>query len=1215
MARNLSFGSASSAAAAALKAAASLGRNADDGDDEQDQQPTPTVAADQPTSLSSSSKFQARRTKSAHLAPAHVPHRGGGGGGGHNVRQLIQRSFSNGSAKLRRGTTEAPGDDEERIPLTPHRQPRQHGVKSFPKSLGDRVLLDEDDDVPTEEEDATEQHDTSESEECCDYDESASMAEASMTPVVVLKKPNNRSTSRRTLQTEVSSSSHSDNDGDDDDNDIERQNRRLRIHIHSDTRSTRSLQTNRTLAEIRRAKLEKEQPASFRENSTTTPTTTRRPILCCGLSKCGWCGILVLATVGFLIGFLVPLVQTHQTASSASTTNQDSGPTDDDTGTPVYIPLTPDDDESLFNETGPFDETSTTTSTTTSAPTTPPLEPPVDVWNLFHLTAGNSRMPVASHTSLTAANNQDSFYEPHLQQAAQHFVQKTLHTNLRRPLLRITNEPTFPKTSEAQTSSDYAIPFVDTPLVEYDAAMPYPTGPSSSSSNNNQVPHGDVSQWEALLKAAGVHAADSLQFDTSHNLLYVGHGQHIDIVDTLVGQVRTTIQLPQPAQTSHDSRLRDSWLLPVASDRQDDDEEEWTPAPPTPFIEQLLLTSDGHHLVVIVSDYTSVHTSRVKPLLQESLVTHLWTYQLTHNPDDSPVVTTTYELLPNGNGQEDGAAPHVVHGRVLYAAQATSNRHIHIVTSSRIDTNRLLRDPLERLYYPDDRHDSVYAEQVIQAAQTKYIPLYAKRLVREIQAMANRDENNLTLWPLTQWISGIDDSSVLSESERHMQQLLLAQEHLQELIVVTSLSLVHTKAAAAATTTTTATTTRASSNGGASTAAFSTAFIGPASVDVIGSTATQLTLSVPGYQWTTSNSSSSSQKVLQEATHILNLELGTIAVEEGTSYRAATRFQSLGAVPGRLVQSARQSTEIRGQDLRLATVVTKQWNLAVIQGETMVQEVARQKSYMNVVDVQSLQPKRGSPLALWDGEPGLVSAVSFLEKVAYVFPLEPLSMTANKTSTQVVDLGVVDKNPVAHVAGSIIDSNIQGFSPFLHELDSPESGNTQKLLVSMGENKTAVGSTMGYVFSVWDATDPAQLKPLVQYSLESPQMLTTWKPQTFRVTTQGQVILPITTEFVGGATLDGEASEQANMNGFVVLDVSPTEVKERARVTHSPVVAGSSECVPGASDCLLEARSFLGSDNTGDRNYNTLLTLQGNVARSTILGEQEDTEEWTLGLH
>ena len=1271
VARNLSFGSASlsfagSASTAAVAALASVAQSSSDDDDDNGNSDHPTVP----------------RRGASNLAPAHVPHRGRRSSKT-GVRRMVERSLSGGSVKLRQAVAAAAASVTSSSQRTPPNHRRTGERTPLTKTTPSMTAGNDNSDSDGEEDDYYDYDDGNasmmpvvkikSSKKTTTTTMTAAAAvttttattpiTTAKTEVLSKKKPSSsstppstrkktlrstkgmqdRSTSRRTLRTESANST--------DEDDLEmggvapfelksgvtgRSTTMDSSSRHNnrggrgdDTRSNRSNKTTRTLADIRKAKLLQEQQET--DAAAVASNTAGRPIWCCGLSKCGWSIMLLLAVSGFGAGFLYPILR-HQQGSDNNLEvvtdpphpggHQDYEPpvplegVDANDSTPVFTPLDPGDEygqgDGAYYGGG-------SSGTTTLPPQGPPPSP-IDVWNLFHNKTTDvvaTSMPSASELSTLLANGNAVFSESHLQQAARHFVQKTIHANIRKPLLRILKkntedkpdggagilQPKVDEVYEYQNTDDTVIPFADTPLAEYDSEMPYPRRPVSASP---KFPHGDVAQWESLMESAGVHVSDIIQWDRVNDLLYVGHGQHVDVIDTVRGTLRTTLKLPIVENINQE--LRSPWLVPPSVS-----DNEWKPAPPEPFIEQLLLTSDGSHLVVIVSDYSSIHASTVKPLLKESLVTRLWTYQLTHETlAENNVVSTSYEVIGKTNDTEEAvAAPHVVHGRVIYAAQATANQHIHVVTSSQIDTDRLLQNPLERLHYPDhDRHDLGYAEEIIQTAHDKYIPLYTKRLLREIQGMAgdNQVDNDLTMWPLTAWIdaeNNIVDMADLTDSERQMQHLVMAQEHLQEVIVVTSLSIVPAEIPVAGATTTEAS--RASTAADTSMAAVSTAFLAPTSVEVVGSTDTQLILSVPGYQWTTTATTAS--KVLQEATHIVQLELGTIRVPGTTNYRAATRFLSTAAFTGRLVQaSARESTEIRGDDLRMATVVTKQWNLATTDaGETIVEQTAVKKSYIHVVGVDNLEHRRGSPLTLFDGETNLISAVSFLESFAYVFP-----STASKSEIQVVDLGsssiVVDGGEKfsirIHLAGSV-DAGTNGLSPYLHNLENPDSDGM--FLVSIGENKTAE-SSMGWMISVWDASNPVQLTPLVQYSLEATQILTSWKPRTFRVTSKGQIVLPITTESLGSIS-----SQQTNMKGFLVLNVSPTEIAERARIAHNPATTGKRDCIPGDSGCTpqIDSLSLLATTPAGNHN---LLTLEGNRARSTILGDQQHTEAWALVL-
>ena len=1284
VARNLSFGSAkrsfagsaSTAAVAALASVAQGSSSDDDDDDDDEEEDADDGKEDPPTDT----KPEVPRCSA--LAPVHVPHRGRSNKTG--VRRMVERSLSGGSVKLRQAVAAAaasvtssqqspPNKGGEWVPLTTTTpigndmsdsdgdEEDGYDYDDGNASMMPVVKIKSSKKVATSTAAAAAVTTTANHSATTVKTETSTKkkSSSSSTPPSTRNKTRrsttknkgmlqDRSTSRRTLRTESLNSSTDEEDvelGGVDDvplqlkSGVTGRSKLMDSSSRHNNRggaragSTRSSSHHRTLADIRKAKLLQEQQQEA-EAVAAANTTTGRPILCCGLSKCGWSILLLLAVSGFGAGFVYPILRNKQGSAGTSEVVTDPPahagghqeykppiPVDGveaNDSTPVFTPLDPGDeyDGAYYGGSGDI---------TTLPPQAPPPSP-IDVWKLFqNKTIDATAVPTTSELSTLLANGNAAFSESHLQQAARHFVQKTIHANIRKPLLRILKKTTEdkldaaagilqPKVDEVyeyQNNDDTVIPFADTPLAEYDSEMPYPRGPSSAAP---KVPHGDIAQWESLMESAGVHVSDILQWDRVNDLLYVGHGQHVDVIDTVRGTLRTTLKLPVAEHTNQGSR--DSWLVAPTTDDQ-----EWKPAPPEPFIEQLLLTSDGSHLVVIVSDYSSIHASTVKPLLKESLVTCLWTYQLTHETlTDTNAVSTSYKLTGRTNDKEEAvAAPHVVHGRLIYAAQATANQHLHIVTSSQIDTDRLLQDPLERLYYPDhDRHDLGYAEEIIQTAHDKYIPLYTKRLLREIQGMAGstQGDTGVTLWPLTDWIdaeNNIVDMAELTDSERQMQHLLLAQEHLQEVIVVTSLSIVPAETPIAGATTTEAS--RASTAADTSVAAVSTAFLAPTSVEVVGSTDTQLTLSVPGYQWTTIETTAN--KVMQEATHIVQLELGTIRVPETTSYRAATRFLSTAAFPGRLVQaSARESTEMRGDDLRMATVVTKKWTLATTDaGETIVEQTSAQESYIHVVDMNNLQHRRGSPLALFDGEASSISAVSFLESFAYVFPLQRSSPRVSKSQIQVVDLGsssiVADGGEKftlrIHVAGSI-DADTNGLSPYLHHLVNPETISDDMLLVSIGESRTAE-SSMGWMISVWDASNPVQLTPLVQYSLEAPQVLTSWKPRTFRVTSKGQIVLPIITESLGGL-----ASQQINMKGFLVLNVSPTEITEHARIAHSPATAERRDCIPGDSGCSpqVEALSLLlGTTQSG--NYN-LLTLEGNTARSTILGDQQYTEAWALVL-
>jgi len=962
---------------------------------------------------------------------------------------------------------------------------------------------------------------------------------------------------------------------------------------------------HKTLAEIRKERYERQasQRSLMVDNSSKTTASAIvqevQEMGCCGIRKKTWSCMILILVICIGIAVLTPMLLNlqKQRAALAGPDQKDDEqvPSGDNSGDPWgsgsdsnVILANPSDLHNGDYEWGPAVAVTNVDASASAVPTNAQqeqleLDPPINAWNLLE----NKRVPNLFFANTESMTN-GWFHEDQLTRAAELFVQGTVHENIRKPLLPL---EVIEEEGGNSLAGEYIIPFMDTPLAMYDGEVPYPTSRNSNGKPIDKYPQGDVTKWEQELQSAGIHESDAVQLDEARGVLYVGHEQHIDVIDVVTGTMRTTIKLPptprdgDPARMADGLLLRHSWMLPAESDKQE--QGGWTPAPPTPFIEQLLLTSSGDYLVVVVSNYTSVHKARIKPLLLESSATHLLTYQVLHSNN-----VTTYEMVGD---------PRVVHGRVVYAAQATKNQHIHIVTSSRIDTERLLQSPFERLYYPD-RDDEVYAKEVLVTARDKYVPLLKNRLLEEINEM-----DEVTILPVTHWVAEAADNTMeLDEQEQYLQHMVTTQNHLlQELVVVTSLSIVQTNSQLATyspqTTTFTAT----------STAVMSTVFFAPPSTSVIGSTDTLLTLSVPGFQWRTGDSTQGvevkKEMVLEEASHLLQFELGTISVP-GASHKAATRFQSMATVPGRhLDKSPRHSTERRHGELRVATVATRQWSLGVAQHpkygyeRTVVEEREVRRSYMNLLSSLNLETMADSPLELFVGEGTLLSAVSFLDDVAYAFPLEPLSSYKDKTSIQVVQFSSLDENttPSVQLLGAAT-FGASGFSPSVHPLRREVTDkDTRKLFVSIGEGTSETGPTTELMMTLWDATEPTNLKPLAQQSVVAGgDSLTTWTPQTFRVTSQGEVILPITVESAGEA-----------FNGFFVYDVTEAGIQESTRILHSTVVMNRSECY-GEEGCPLEPKTFW-NDNT-----QMLLTIKESSARATHLSVQDAvaTERWLVLL-
>lgn len=954
---------------------------------------------------------------------------------------------------------------------------------------------------------------------------------------------------------------------------------------HTDARSTTSRYTSRSHRTLKEIRAEKNNATMMDKSDKSHHSQLSRQqrnknTWCCGLNKWTWIAILVTGLVGFGVGFVMPFVRSLQKPDPvevASATDdglyQDYEPDMGDTVPPAGV--SPSDTDLPPTEVQPSSPEGVKEAEGEGSAIIEE-EPPnsisyIDVWQLFG--TNNEVLPQASagHLAHTAEFRQD-----HLEQAARLFVQGTLQRNVRHPKVSLQT-----KKQSALDEEEYVVPFVDTPRQAFDGEVPYPT---ARTSDVDQYPQGDVARWEDLLERLKIQESDSVQWDRENNVLYMARGKYIEVIDTQTGSIRVTIPLPQ-AQSEEPMMTREEWLMPLESDG-------WKPAPPEPFIEQLLLTTKKDYLLVIVSDYSTVHQAKVKPLLKDSLVTKLYTFQMAHLQDK----VTQYQLVDQ---------PHAIHGRVLYAAQATTNQHIHVVTSSSIDTARLLQDPLERLYYPD-QHDSVYVDEVLSAAQDRYIPLYVKRLIDEIDGL----EGDLSLLPVTQWIAG---EGARTEGESHLEHVVSAQKHLQELVVVTSFSIVETNDPSA-----TATLRQAGSTTmtGVSTAAISTAFLGPASMQVLGSTDTHLTLSVPGHEWIVD---SEDGKVLEEATHVLQWELGILALP-GASTRAATRFQAMGTIPGRLVQTPRQSTNRHGGDLRLATVLTSRWQVGDSPGGELantqpIVERLVHKSFVHVLSQRTLKPRSGSPLELFKEEGARLASVTFMDSVAYAFPLQPASVLANQVGIQVVQLPIDHEDELSttlEVDGSISPVPF-GFSSHLHKLAS--QGDGRRLLLSIGHNTT--DSTLlqnGWVLTVWDASDRLAPKIVVQRSLEEENTLTTWKPQTFRVTPNGLVIFPMAVEYIA------TRNREENMQGFVVLDVSGTEVrelteveiKELIRVPHSEVVMSAGECVQGMGNCGFEGKSLWSEGTDG---LPSLLTVEGSTVKLTKLDSDGTSEGgWSLSL-
>ncbi|CAB9525055.1 expressed unknown protein [Seminavis robusta] len=924
-------------------------------------------------------------------------------------------------------------------------------------------------------------------------------------------------------------------------------------------KTTTTNRSHKTLAEIRREKA----ALDMSNHSNEVPKTG-----CLGLSRNTWLIIIVTTIVGFSAGFMFPIWQKQKDVA-----HQDESVADTETNVPATLkPFDPSilywggsdeqDEENYGNYSYP---------SPMDYPTAEPEEiipiPSIDVLHLF----ANQSIPLPS---LESAQHMVTFDQEHLVRTAQLFVQGMIHKNVKKPMLRV-EKILQPEKDEGE---DYVVPHGDTPLLAFDGEVPYPTTPRGDS--NDKYPQGDVQEWEGRLKHYGIHESDdTTQLDVTNGILYVARGNHITVVDTDVGTVRATISLPSsPSNKKGGAQLlRDEWLIPAESDENP----RWKPAPPSPFIEKLLLTSSLDHLVVMVSNYTSIHQARVKPLLQESLVTQVFTYELVHRGN-----VTEWTLVDE--------EPHVVHGRVLYAAQVNLNQHIHIVTSSAVDTSRLLEEPLERMYYPN-RNDKVYVDEAVAAANDKYIPLFVERLQKELVGMNGPVHFSLT--PMAHWVTGRAES----EEEQQLEETIMAQHHLQEVIVITSLSIVQSNSGAASAIMRSASIRQekaAGSTAQKSTSVVQTAFLGPSGVDVVGSTDTHLTLTVPGFKWT-------GDRVFQEATHMLQWELGTIS-RPGSSQLAGTRFQGLGTVLGRLVQSARQSCERRGTELRMATVLASQWQVGVNgKNETIVEERSVRKSYLHVMDAQTLRARSGSPLELFAGESTLLRAVTYLEDVAYAFPLEPVSSRdVDKTSVQVIEF---DRSPDLMYGVSVVASMRpapRGFSPHLHEL--PIADSDQKYLVSIAENITEHGLSMGWMVSLWDATDASKLVLINHQSLQAPTTLTDWKPQTFRLTPSGQLVLPMTVEYIGGAA--SAETRPTDMTGFVVLNVSASEIEEHARVVHVDAVSSISECTARDGECPLDARSFWLSPS--------ILTVGGSSVQLTGIDTdgQSGVTEWSLGL-
>ena len=949
--------------------------------------------------------------------------------------------------------------------------------------------------------------------------------------------------------------------------------------------------------------------------------------------KCRRCLVLLIGSIalGLAVGFVIPIWMHNR--NNSNNHNMDSS--GDNHQKPINNDQHNNSNNENENDTEPTQQPKETPAFFNAWMTTP--TPTTTATNTNTNTNTNDQellLPLASTSTLQKPFNSQGFTH-----AALLLVRKTIQQNLFFPAI------TLQRNTANNNYNNNIIPFMDTPLAAYDQENPY-----TPLQLANKYPQGDVREYETTQnKRHNIRQeADRRQYDSLQGILYLVHAKQphaVQIIDTVSGTITATVELPiTETVIEDDDPLRfapETWLWnpydkkdskpqsdQYNKNNNNDNNKEWTPSPTRPHIEQILITQDSKYLLVIASDmiphrntYTyNTHSNAKSSVMQDYGVTKVFTYEMTHTRETSANDTTT-TTTTNTTYLQVGP-PQVIHGRLMYAAQAQAlnndNGHIHIVTSTNLNTDRFLQDPLQRVHFPDIT-DAEYAQQVLQQATDRYIPLLQQRLLTELYEGTTSDD--VTLLPVCQWIQK-ENTSAFSSSHSHSSTLssehfvtTFNDMHLQHMVFVTSFTLAATND------------NNSHQNNvvhGIKTLTTTTAMFTPPNTAVVDSNDRQLTLVVSGF---TSSKKQQQQQddnddvattFLSEATHLVVVEWGTF-VMEGRSM-AASRFQSMTTVLGR-VDSPRQNmalavvvaanTTDSSQQYRVAASVRRQWKIPsnekvlgkdsnsirmVVEEETVAQD------YIHVVDVTEtgvrIQPQNTLELFA-NNDSGFMGSIRYLleKDLAYVFPMEPPNPRSVSYKVQLLQF---TQDGVTLLGEMDVPNGLSPHMTVLHD----------DILVSIGENKTIYAeddttnrASNNLVVSLWDSRNPLNLRLLQAYNLEAPSSLVQWKPKHFRISPSSkQLILPLRIEYFQF----GEA-----FDGFVVLNVNAeTGITEHTLISHTQATVtnqarnGLDFSISSQQDDAMSLWAFPSV---------SLLTMDQNAVIKTRL-EVSTEQEWVVSL-
>ena len=672
---------------------------------------------------------------------------------------------------------------------------------------------------------------------------------------------------------------------------------------------------------------------------------------------------------------------------------------------------------------------------------------------------------------------------------------------------------------------------------------------------------GDITDFETNRQELGVQESDLLQADDQY--VYAAYNDYVLAWDTQGNQV---------AQTHVSSGDDDDTT--VATTRSGIFSGASTTNKNKANIEALLLTEE--HLVILVSNYYKSNKQKDNVLTDYETM-HIRTYQRL-----VPTSTTTEQQELTLVGTKN------IHGRLIDArAILVGNDHIHVTTSSAIDTYTHLGVPFER-YQSEfvDMTDPAYIQAVRQRALETYIPAFVQKLGQEMSSIDGLSGTNTLphMLRVGRW------QQPTESLEQNMDaQIMLNTGILNSVTFITSFDATTFSSAVPAAAS------GSSSSRSRELATYTSAFLPPSRFIQVYSTDSNLVLATRAWDW------NGDAETAEEVTHLILLEMTR------TNADVSTTFQSIGTLRGYLLNPS--SVDIitngnNGIELRVATTVSTRWRfqprprgyeeMGQNEGVSIVEE-SRTENYITVLripdDGSSLQQRGFIKIGNANER---IMAVRFLDKIAYCM-----------TSLDEGPFYVIDMEQL-RVLG---DVEVDGFTNYLHPINED-----QTMLLGIGQN--ADGSL---TISIFDATIPSRPSITTAYSVgdrivpqdenepisvgSSSSSIAQWDYKSFRYV-DGQLILPLVInaysyEETGGKNGVAGAIHQTlvdSFEGFVVFTVNSNEIREHFRVSHAQPFGQCYYCG------YLAPRSFI--------YHGHVMTVHGNTASSNDL--DTGLEEWSF---